>query len=75
MEKIKQALADLQAAEAANPGLDLTYDKGLLALAAKSVAVAGFDGVPYVYSDGTTLTQQQSQNATFAGVRYIHKWQ
>ena len=35
----------------------------------------GYDGVPYVYSDGTTLTQQQSQNATFAGVRYIHKWQ
>ena len=39
LEKIVQALAYLEAAEAADPGLDLTYDKGLLALAAKSVAV------------------------------------
>jgi hypothetical protein len=35
----------------------------------------GYDGVPYVYSDGTTLSQQQSQNVTFAGVRYLYKWQ
>lgn len=39
LEKIKQALGYLEAAEAADPGLDLTNDKGLLALAAKSVAV------------------------------------
>lgn len=39
LEKIKQALEYMEAAEAADPNLDLTYDKGLLALAAKSVAV------------------------------------
>jgi hypothetical protein len=39
LEKIKQALGYLEAAEAADPGLDLKYDKGLLGLAAKSVAV------------------------------------
>ena len=39
LEKIKQALDYLEAAEAADPNLDLSYDKGLLALAAKSVAV------------------------------------
>ncbi len=39
LEKIKQALAYLEAAEAADPGLDLTFEKGLLTLAAKSVAV------------------------------------
>jgi PKD repeat protein len=39
LEKIKQALGYLEAAEAADPSLDLTYDKGLLGLAAKSVAV------------------------------------
>lgn len=37
--KIKHALRYLEAAEAADPSLDLTDDKGLLALAAKSVAV------------------------------------
>lgn len=39
LEKIKQALEYLEAAEAADPSLDLTYDKGLLGLAAKSVVV------------------------------------
>jgi PKD repeat protein len=39
LEKIVQALQYLEAAEAADPGLDLTFDKGLLALAGKSVAV------------------------------------
>ena len=39
LEKIKQALEFMEAAEAADPNLDLTFDKGLLALAAKSVAV------------------------------------
>lgn len=39
LEMIKQALGYLEAAEAADPGLDLTYEKSLLALAAKSVAL------------------------------------
>lgn len=33
----------------------------------------GYNGVPFVYSDNTTLTQLQSQSVTFLGVRYIHK--
>ncbi len=41
--KIKWALRKLEAAEAAAPGLDLTNDKGLLALAAKSVAVEAIE--------------------------------
>ncbi|MDH5373751.1 MAG: PKD domain-containing protein, partial [Acidimicrobiia bacterium] len=39
LEKIKQALEYMEAAEASDPGLDLSYEKGLLALAAKSVAL------------------------------------
>jgi hypothetical protein len=39
LRKIRQALLYLEKAEAADPSLDLTYDKGLLGLAAKSVAV------------------------------------
>jgi hypothetical protein len=39
LQKIKQALEYLEAAEASNPSLDLMYDKGLLALAGKSVVV------------------------------------
>ncbi len=39
LEKIKQALQCLEAAEAADATLDLTYCKGLLTLIAKSVAV------------------------------------
>lgn len=39
LEMIKQALGYLEAAEATDPGLDLTYEKSLLALAAKSVAL------------------------------------
>ena len=39
LEKIKQALQYLEAAEAADPDLDLTSIKGFLAVTAKSVAV------------------------------------
>jgi MtrB/PioB family decaheme-associated outer membrane protein len=35
----------------------------------------GYNGVPYVYSDNTTVTQQQSQHVTFLGARYIYRWQ
>lgn len=39
LEKIKQALGYLEAAETADTSLDLMYDKGLLALAGKSITV------------------------------------
>lgn len=39
LQMIKQALVYLDEAEAADPALDLTYVKGLLALAAKSITV------------------------------------
>lgn len=39
LEKIKQGLQELEAAEAVDPNLDLTFIKGLLALTAKSTAV------------------------------------
>lgn len=39
LEMIKQAIKYLDAAEAANPGLDLSIEKGLLTLAAKSITV------------------------------------
>ncbi len=34
----------------------------------------GYLGVPFVFGDNTTLTQLQSQRATFVGVRYIYTW-
>jgi len=43
LEKIAQALQELEAAEAADPTLDLLSAKALLALAAKSVAVQAID--------------------------------
>jgi len=39
LEMIKQAIKYLDAAEAANPGMDLSIEKGLLTLAAKSITV------------------------------------
>jgi len=39
LEMIKQAIKYLDAAEAAQPGLDLSIEKGLLTLAAKSITV------------------------------------
>ena len=35
----------------------------------------GYNGVPYVYSDNTTVSQQQTQSVTYLGMRYIYKWQ
>lgn len=32
-----------------------------------------YSGVPYVYSDGTTLAQQQRQSASFIGVSYVYQ--
>jgi MtrB/PioB family decaheme-associated outer membrane protein len=34
----------------------------------------GYNGVPFSYSDGTTLSQQPHQRASFLGLRYIHRW-
>lgn len=35
----------------------------------------GYNGVPFAYSDNTTISQQTEQNVTFLGVTYIYKWQ
>ena len=33
----------------------------------------GYNGVPFTYSDGTTLTQKQSQSISFIGVTYVYQ--
>ena len=33
----------------------------------------GYNGVPFVYSDGATVTQLPNQNVTFIGARYVYK--
>lgn len=33
----------------------------------------GYVGVPYTYSDGSTVTQRQQQNVNFVGVTYIYQ--
>ncbi|MDH3209599.1 MAG: MtrB/PioB family decaheme-associated outer membrane protein [Burkholderiaceae bacterium] len=35
----------------------------------------GYNGVPFTYSDGTTVSQQARQSVTFIGLRYIFRWQ
>lgn len=59
LEKIKQALEYLEAAEAADPSLDLTHEKGLLALAGKSVAVGGIEDAEAVAVKPTDLVKIQ----------------
>jgi hypothetical protein len=54
LEMIKQALEYMEAAEAADPNLDLIYDKGLLSLAAKSVTVG-------VIVDATAVADSQNK--------------
>ncbi len=34
----------------------------------------GFNGVPWVYSDGTTVSLNPDQRVTFAALRYIYKF-
>ena len=34
----------------------------------------GYNGTPFVYSDGTTVVRRPSQNATFVGVTYTRRW-
>jgi MtrB/PioB family decaheme-associated outer membrane protein len=35
----------------------------------------GYNGVPFMYSDGTTIVRKPSQNATFIGVTYVRRFQ
>ena len=35
----------------------------------------GYAGVPFAYSDGTTVNQDPRQKVTFIGVTYIYRWQ
>ncbi|MBP9907682.1 MAG: MtrB/PioB family outer membrane beta-barrel protein, partial [Rhodoferax sp.] len=32
-----------------------------------------YNGVPYTYSDGTTVTQQERQSASFIGISYVYQ--
>ena len=34
----------------------------------------GFNDVLFTYGDNTTVTQQQSQNAGYVGIRYTYFW-
>lgn len=34
----------------------------------------GFDGRSFVYSDGSTVNGRQTQNVSFVGVTYTHRW-
>ena len=33
-----------------------------------------YNGVPYTYADGTTVTQKQDQSLNYVGVSYIYKF-
>jgi hypothetical protein len=35
----------------------------------------GYNGVPFSYSDGTTLSQKPTQSVGYLGVTYIYVWQ
>jgi MtrB/PioB family decaheme-associated outer membrane protein len=50
--------------------LQFTYDK-----ASWNDWAWGYNGTPFVYSDGTTLNRKQDQSVSFIGVSYIHYWQ
>jgi PKD repeat protein len=68
LQKIKQALGYLEAAEAADPSLDLTYDKGLLALAGKSVAVGAIEEAEAVaFKPNDLLKIQQAKDLVAQG--------
>ncbi len=34
----------------------------------------GYNGIPFAYSDNTTVSMQQNQNVTYLGARYIYKF-
>jgi hypothetical protein len=35
----------------------------------------GYNGVPFAYSDNTTVTAQPNQNVSFIGVSYVYRFQ
>ena len=35
----------------------------------------GFNGTPFVFSDGTSVNRKQTQNVSFIGLSYIRRWQ
>ena len=35
----------------------------------------GYNGVPFMYSDGTTIVRKPAQNVTFIGVTYVRRFQ
>ncbi|MGB7540773.1 MAG: MtrB/PioB family outer membrane beta-barrel protein, partial [Burkholderiales bacterium] len=35
----------------------------------------GYNGVPFVYSDGATVSINPNQHVTFIGASYIYRWQ
>lgn len=49
--------------------LQFTYDK-----ASWNDWAWGYNGTPYVYSDGTTVNRKQDQSVSFVGVSYIYQW-
>lgn len=34
----------------------------------------GYNGTPFVYSDGTTVNRKQDQSVSFVGVTYVRRW-
>jgi MtrB/PioB family decaheme-associated outer membrane protein len=34
----------------------------------------GYSGVPFAYSDGSTLSQQPNQSVTMFSIRYVYRW-
>lgn len=49
--------------------LQLTFDK-----ASWNDWAYGYNGVPYVYSDGSTVNRKTEQNVSSIGVSYIYSW-
>lgn len=50
--------------------VDLVHDRSRL-----NEWTWGFNGVPFAYSDNTTVSLNPNQNVTFVSVRYIYRWQ
>ena len=50
--------------------VDLVHDRSRL-----NEWTWGFNGVPFAFSDNTTVGLNPNQNVTFVGVRYVYRWQ
>lgn len=66
LEMIKQAIKYLDEAEAANPGLDLTIEKGLLTLAAKSITVGAVNDAQALATKANQLKKIQNSQSLVA---------